>query len=511
MNARTRLRLVLPVLTGSLVLSACGLKPEVTETLAQSGGGGSVAAGGTGDVFTDETLATDTDGDGVVDELPLDAGGEEGAPAAGLDPAAGTADPAATGGDPAAPGGGGGGGAAATGDGGGGAAATGGGGGGGGAAATGGGGGAAPAGGGGGGGGGGSTVGIKGDTLKLTIHAPLTGASPLPQTSFKNGADKYWANRRAQGKYKVVVDIVDDKYTPNGAVQACRRAAPDSFLIVGGAGTDQIQACARDSVLRQGKVPYLSAGVTTNGLTDIPTYFATTMTYKQQSATIINMAKQEGFFKPGDTWGLVLSGTPNFEDAKTSMQAELEKAGIKAEYFAAPKAGGDAGPIASQLAAKKFPVVYFLGQPIYFADLVRKAATPGVYEPKWVGPGVSMGINAIAALTCGNPAYNGNGFFLSPYPGYDRREQVAPGQGFADDIEMSIWGLNQVLDQAFNLVKGPLTRESFIAALEQGQLQGGVYTPAVFAGKTRFGGTKAYVLQSNCQSRQYVTKGQPIS
>jgi hypothetical protein len=232
--------------------------------------------------------------------------------------------------------------------------------------------------------------------------------------------------------------------------------APDSFLIVGGAGTDQIQACARDSVLRQGKVPYLSAGVTTNGLEEIPTYFASTMTYKQQSNTIIRMAKEQGFFKAGDTWALVLPQSPNFADARGSMEAALKGAGVKVQYFEAPKAGGDAGPVASRLAAGGFPVVYFLGQPIYFADLVRKAAGPS-YQPFWVGPGVSMGVNSIAQLTCGNRLYNGKGFFLSPYPGYDRKSQVAGNANLPDDIALSIFGLQQLIDQAFQLVQGPLT------------------------------------------------------
>jgi hypothetical protein len=357
--------------------------------------------------------------------------------------------------------------------------------------------------------GGGSTVGIKGDTITLTVHAPLTGASPLPQSSFQAGADQYWATRKVMGKYKVVVKIVDDKYNPNGAVQACRRAAPESFLIVGGAGTDQIQACARDSVLRRANVPYLSAGVTTNGLTDLPTYFATTMTYKAQSETVVKMTAQQGF-GPAKKWGLVLSGTPNFEDAKTSMEAALKGKATSVKYYKAPKTGSDSSAIASQLAADRPDIVYFLGQPLYFADLVRRTASP-VYSPYWVGPGVSMGLNSIATVTCGNPQYNGKGFYLSPFPGYDRRGQVAPGQSFADDIQMNIYGLQQLLDQAFQLVKGPLTREAFMEALGKGSLKGGVYTPAAFNGQTHFGGTKAYTLRSNCNTRQYETVSGPIS
>jgi hypothetical protein len=124
-----------------------------------------------------------------------------------------------------------------------------------------------------------------------------------------------------------------------------------------------------------------------------------------------------------------------------------------------------------------------------------------------------MGVNSIAALTCGNPAYDQKGFFLSPYPGFDKKGDVAGNANLPDDIALSIFGLQQMLDQAFQLVKGPLTRESFSAALAQGQLGGGVYAPAVFGGKTRFGGTKAYTLKSSCSggTGRYTTASGQIS
>ncbi len=124
-----------------------------------------------------------------------------------------------------------------------------------------------------------------------------------------------------------------------------------------------------------------------------------------------------------------------------------------------------------------------------------------------------MGVNSIAQITCGNPAYDGKGLFLSPYPGFDRAGQVAPGAKLPDDIAMSLYGLQQLLDQAFQLVQGPLTRESFIAALGKGSLKGGVYNPANFNGKTRFGGTAAFTLKSKCEGNRsrYETASGPIS
>ncbi len=475
-----RLRLPAILLSAALVTSACGLKSDVADSLSQRGlsGPGAVGQGNVVDPQTGQVIDPDT---GQVVPGATTGGGPgvtSGTSGTGTSGTSGSGTSGTSGSGTSGTSGSGTSGTSGSGS----------------TGTT---------------GGGGSTVGIEGDTLTITVHAPLTGASPLPQSSFQAGADQYWKGKKVQGKYNVVVKIVDDKYNPNGAVQACRRAAPTSFLIVGGAGTDQIQACARDSVLRRANVPYLSAGVTTNGLTDLPTYFATTMTYKAQSETVVKMTAQQGF-GPAKKWALVLSGTPNFEDAKSSMEAALAGKATSVKYYKAPKTGSDSSAIASQLAADRPEIVYFLGQPLYFADLVRRTASP-VYAPYWVGPGVSMGINSIATITCGNPEYNGKGFYLSPFPGYDKRAQVAPGQDFADDIQMNIYGLQQLLDQAFQLVKGPLTREAFIEAIGKGSLAGGVYTPAAFNGKTHFGGTKAYTLKSNCNSRQYETVSGPIS
>ncbi len=70
------------------------------------------------------------------------------------------------------------------------------------------------------------------------------------------------------GRHNVEVLFQDDQYTPNTAIQACRSSANDAFLVVGGGGTDQIQACGQFA--EQAGVPYLSPGVTEAGLTRPP-------------------------------------------------------------------------------------------------------------------------------------------------------------------------------------------------------------------------------------------------
>jgi ABC-type branched-subunit amino acid transport system substrate-binding protein len=132
---------------------------------------------------------------------------------------------------------------------------------------------------------GGDTTGISGDTIKIGIHAPITGAAPVPSQSFQKGKDLYWdylekTNNLIFGR-NVEAIFRNDNYNPSQAVSVCREMVENEkvFLLVGVAGTDQIQACARYAATVG--VPYLSAGVTETGLANLPNYFANWMSYSR--------------------------------------------------------------------------------------------------------------------------------------------------------------------------------------------------------------------------------------
>ena len=50
--------------------------------------------------------------------------------------------------------------------------------------------------------------------------------------------------------------------------------------------------------MRSTGTPYLSAGVTTNGLTGLPGYFAVSLTYEQQGELVLRNAKAQGVANP---------------------------------------------------------------------------------------------------------------------------------------------------------------------------------------------------------------------
>jgi hypothetical protein len=477
MRTRRTTGLVAALAVSSVLTAACGLKPEVKDALATNPGLAAGAGGG--------QVAVDTDGDGTVDAFTSDpsvvgggagtvdggtgtTGGPTGGGTTGGTTGGGTTGGGTAPGQPGAPG-------------------------------------AAP-------GtasgptqpvkGQGNTTGINFDTktIKVVIHGPLTGAG-VPQESFRTGGPKYWNGRKIFGDWKVEVEAVDDKYNAQDALRACNDAAGRAFAIFGGAGTDQIQACAQSQVLRRGNVPYVSSGVTEAGLNGLPNYFAGSLTYKQQSPLVVRAAKENGYLNK--KWAIVITGTPNFADARDSMAAELQRNGAQGrsgafnpsnDIILTDKAPRDCLTVGNQLRSGGYEVVYFLGQPLFFGQCVNQYP-----QATYTGPGPSFGIQSVADLACRGGAGGFRGFYLHPSPDKAAAQAAAKGaQPFVDDIEAGIWGGMQQLEQAFNLIKGPVNRESFIAALAASGTPGGVLQPSVFGGKTRFGGTGAYLNQITC-------------
>ena len=85
--------------------------------------------------------------------------------------------------------------------------------------------------------------------------------------------------------------------------------------------------------------------------------------------------------------------------------------------------------------------------------------------------------------------------------------QLAPGVTFKDDIEFSIYGSSQIIEQMLLAVPGPsFTRESFISAVQGKSFKGGIF-PSISFQNGRFGGSAAYALKSDCAKGVYVTNG----
>ena len=361
-------------------------------------------------------------------------------------------------------------------------------------------------------------TGVSADAINLSVHAPVTGAAPLPAESFQRANDTYWRyvteikGEKVLGRSKVNVAFKDDKYTPNTAIQACRELAASSFLLVGAGGTDQIQACGQFA--NQAKVPYLSVGVTEVGLTGLKNYFAASMSYPQQAGLLAQYVKKSF---PGKKVAAIITNTPNFDDATSAWDAAVKEQGLN--YFKTlrhPKGNNSwITAYSSEMKGAGVEVLFILSAPTDYLQFAQQAGTQG-FKPQYVGLGISKGLNAVLAAGC--PDVNG-GIFFSPFPGLDWARQNLPEFFQAsqqlgkpsDDVALALWGLASVEHEAFKRYEQvykstDLTREDFVKMLEQQQgIQTKVFPQLSYKAADHFGAGQVHVLQADCGSGEHKT------
>lgn len=359
--------------------------------------------------------------------------------------------------------------------------------------------------------GGGTTTGVTPTTIKIGIHAPLTGAAPLKAESFNAGKDLYWENGNNGKEVEIfgrTVEVVfqDDQYNPSHARAVCQQMAEEqeAFLLIGGGGTDQIQACAQYAASKG--IPYASAGVTEKGLTTLPNYFAFSMSYPDQAVLLAQYMQANkgplGWSGDPAKVAVVATNTPNFDDAVAAFQGALS--GVRVFR---PEKNERGSSMAGQLCTgtlKNFEVVFPLAAPTYFIEMAGASKC----NPQYVGVGITQGLNTVASTGCRTGGLDGSRFF-SPAPAFADSSKYDPlfrQAGGSDDIMFLLWGLSKTLHQLF-LKAGPnLTREGFIAASNTATVKTGVYPDLKFTPTNHFGASQVHVLRADCSTGQYVTE-----
>jgi ABC-type branched-subunit amino acid transport system substrate-binding protein len=347
----------------------------------------------------------------------------------------------------------------------------------------------------------------------IGIHAPITGAAPLPN-SFKAASQVYpeWINSKGgvHGR-KVRVEVVDDQYTPSTAVQKCTELVQkqNAFLLIGGGGTDQIQACARQAA--QLGVPYLSAGVTEIGLNGLPNYFAVSMSYPAQGPYLAKFM-QSKFPSLFSDVAMVYSNTRNFTDARDGFVSGVESLGgsVREYQMSRNPSNSELANTATQMCADGVKMAYPLMAPTSWLFLAGQADQ--VCQIQWSGVGLTMGLNAVASPGCrANRSIEGATFF-SPFPGVDRAPAIDPEfaqavQGKSwDDIYVALWASTKATVAMIEKVGPDLTRGAFVQTAQNVKnLSSGMNPPLTFSPEDHFGADVVHILQANCDQQVYVT------
>jgi ABC-type branched-subunit amino acid transport system substrate-binding protein len=348
--------------------------------------------------------------------------------------------------------------------------------------------------------------------IVIGVHAPLTGAAPIPVDTVDKAKDLYWKWLRDRGGIfgrNVRVVFRDDQYNPTRAVQVCREMVEQerAFLLMG-IGADQVAPCARYAAEKG--VPYLSLGGSEFGLDQLKTYFAVSMSYPSQSQMMVQLIKGSGKTK----LGIVVSNTVNYDDTHRSITATARAGGLQIVRNSRLNKNADQGQALAEANALRqagAEIVYVMVSPGVFLNLAH-AAQGQAYNPQWVGPGLTAGVNLIAEFGC--PSIGG-AKFLSPFPQLDVIDRYDPDYKVAyrkyngeeaDDLGLIAWGLGKVLAQMFFATGPDLGRQRFLATLESGkEFVSAVLPPLRFGPGRHFGASHANLLVADCSQRRYRT------
>lgn len=356
---------------------------------------------------------------------------------------------------------------------------------------------------------GGTTTGVTSTTIRIGIHAPLTGAAPLRSESFNTGKDLYWL-RGANGKpvvihgRKVQVVFQDDQYNPSHARAVCQQMAEQQqvFMLLGGGGTDQIQACAQYAASKG--IPYLSSGVTEIGLTRLPNYFAFSTSYPDQAPLVAQYVKRY-FSADASRVAMVATNTPNFDDSVAAFQQAFP--GVKVFR---PEKNESGTSMAGNLCTgtlKRYDVVFPLTAPTYYLQMAGAAQC----RPQYVGVGVTMGLDTVARTGCQAGRSTEGARFFSPAPAFadsNRFDPVFRQAGGVDDIMWLLWGSSKAVHHGLQLAGPNLTREGFVEAMSTASIKTGILPDLKFSPSDHFGASQVHVLRNVCSGSggNYVTE-----
>lgn len=372
---------------------------------------------------------------------------------------------------------------------------------------------------------GGDSTGVTNDTIKIGIHAPLTGAAPVPSDSIEKGKDLYyrWMHEE-QGETifgrKVEVVLRNDQYNPSTAVSVCKEMVERDkvFMLTGAAGTDQIQACARYAA--SVGVPYIGAGVTELVLDQLYNFFATSMTYNDQGPLLADYIVSELGAK-SEKNGMLTFETPNFEDARDGFREGMRRQGATIHYERTVSKGAgtsEARSVVQEMQSQGIENVYVLTSPVWWLNVLKQADTQQ-YKPQWIGPGISQTFDTVANVGCNrNPdgSIDGSKVF-SPFPAwidinkYDPDFTKAvnlfyPEKRGGDDFMVLSWQGTKTWWDMLENVGEDLTREKFIYEVERMRgLKNGLGPILNFTPDDHFGANQVHVNEARCSDSRWHT------
>ncbi|MFP5351682.1 MAG: ABC transporter substrate-binding protein [Actinomycetota bacterium] len=375
-----------------------------------------------------------------------------------------------------------------------------------------------------------SGPGVSRRQIKIGLHAPLTGAVPLPSGSVDRAARVFWRWLRVKdqpinGRH-VRVFIRNDQANPSTAVAVCKEMVEDDnvFLLAGTlqSGVPSASyACARyaESV----GVPYVGLGGPRSNLRLLQRYFALTATYRRQAELLADMFVDR-LSARRRTNGVVWIDDPLSSEAHSAFVRVMEAKNADIDYDrSVPRTAGtvEARTIVEEMRLRGVDNVFFFHTPIFFLNVLKQANTQD-FEPTWTGIGPGIGGNdQVVNISCNDGDSIDGARFLSALPAFDDRNEFDRSHDRAmnsiypeaskDDVTWLGWATSKAIKRMLEAPGRRLTRARFGRVVERSQVRTGILPKIRFRPSDHFGGRGVHMLRASCSDRRWHTAGRFIT
>jgi len=148
--------------------------------------------------------------------------------------------------------------------------------------------------------------------------------------------------------------------------------------------------------------------------------------------------------------------------------------------------------------------------------MLKQAGTQG-YRPQWVGVGISMTFDTVAAVGCADAGSAiDKAKFFAPFPAWIDSNRFDPdfrkasngltNKGDGDDFMWLSWIAGKGLWEMFEASPKPISREGFIQTVEKMRnLKTGIGPVLNFSPTDHFGANEVHVSEARCSDRRWHT------
>jgi len=336
-----------------------------------------------------------------------------------------------------------------------------------------------------GGGGSAASLGVStapvGNTIKIGLNIPLTGAAPIP-SSFQDSIDvaqSYLNSNGGLNGRQVQFIVRDDQYDPAAGLAACKYLAGQGILFAVGHTMPTVEERCTSFYDSQ-KIPYIMRGIPESTLTGHPLAYFGTPSDDFQSTLLADYVIDR--IPNGKTLVNDIVTENDQPVSKDHYSSEIKRKGGKFgnTYNSTPRQS-DWSSIISHLQGDNAGIVFLNIAPVDAISLAVQSKNQG-YHPIWVGEGTHWNYNL--TLQSGGDAFKGAVVFspwctLSNGAASDYKAAYAkykPGKT-PDDLGLIIWGYANMIKTAVLGAGKNLSRASFVDSMNRLQFSAGYWNP----------------------------------